>query len=163
MNRYLVLLASLIHLVPHPFGMSPVGAIAIYAGAHGRTRLAWLTPAIPLLLANAVAGFYDPVVMLFVYAGIILSAGAGRLLRKQQNAGRIALAGLLGAFVFYLVSNFSIWLVGMYPGTLSGLLECYVNGLPYLGTAIAANVIYGTLLLVGHRLFDEHESHAVRI
>ena len=162
MNRFLVLLATLVHLVPHPFGVSPVGAIAIYAGAFGRHRASWLTPVIPLFLGNAITGFYDPIVMTFVYGGFLLSTVSGKLLRRQQNAGRIALAGLIGAIVFYLVSNFPIWLVGMYPPTTAGLIQCYINGLPYLGTGIAANIIFVSILIVAHRLFEDRGTSAVR-
>lgn len=155
------MLATIVHLVPHPFGMSPVGAMAIYSGAYGLDMRAWLVPLVPLLIGNAIGGFYDPVVMLFVYAGFILSAVAGRLLRHRQNAGRIALAGLLGALIFYLVSNFSIWLVGMYPRTLAGLAQCYVNGLPYLGTGIAANVIYSGIMFFAHQQFEDRGTTSV--
>lgn len=154
MKKFLILLATVIHLVPHPFGVSPVGASAIYAGAFANRRYAWLVPLVPLLVGNIIYGFYEPVVLLFVYAGFMLSTAAGRFLINRQSALRLAAASVGGAFVFYAVSNFSIWLVGMYPQTTAGLLQCYVNGLPYLGAAIAANFGYGVLLFGAHQLIE---------
>jgi hypothetical protein len=39
MNRLILVLASTAHLVPHPFGVSAIGATALYAGAYGDKRI----------------------------------------------------------------------------------------------------------------------------
>ena len=39
MNRLILVLASIAHLVPHPFGVSSIGATALYAGAYGDKRI----------------------------------------------------------------------------------------------------------------------------
>ena len=156
MNKLLIALATAIHLIPHPFGVSPVGATAMYAGAYGKRSTSWLIPMVPLLIGHLYNGFYDLTVMAFVYAGFALSTVAGRLLVKKKSARRFSLAVVLSACIFYLVSNFSIWLVGMYPPTPAGLLQCYVNGLPYLGAGIAANAVYAALLFGLHARLHEH-------
>lgn len=154
MNKFLIMLATVIHLVPHPFGVSPVGASAIYAGAYADRRFAWMVPLIPLLVGNLVYGFYEPIVLIFVYAGFMLSSVAGRLLSNKQDVLRLGAASVCGALIFFLVSNYSIWLVGMYPQTSAGLLQCYANGLPYLGAATAANFGFGILLFGAHKIID---------
>ena len=73
MNKILFFLVSAAHLLPHPFGVSPVGAAAIYAGAYVSPKRMWLYPIIPLLIADVFGGFYDLTVMAFVYAGFALS------------------------------------------------------------------------------------------
>ena len=153
MNRTLLALVSILHLLPHPFGVSPLGGAALYAGAYGNPRIAWLVPLIPLFAGDLLIGFYDPTVMLFVYAGFAISAAIGRLvLAARRSPWRFAAAIPAAAVSFYLVSNFSIWLVGMYPPTASGLVSCYVNGLPYLGIAVLADAAYCLLLFGGHAL-----------
>lgn len=72
-NKWLVGLATVVHLLPHPFGVSPVGAVALYAGAYGGKWSSWLVPLVPLTIAALLTGFYDPVVMAFVFAGFALS------------------------------------------------------------------------------------------
>ena len=157
MKKSLIALVTVLHLVPHPFGVSPIGATALYSGAYANPRIAWLVPLIPLFFGGAIAGFYDVTVMLFVYAGFALSTIVGRLLlSKRRNLGRYSAAVATGAFVFFLVSNFAIWFVGMYPPTVAGLVSCYVNGLPYLATAVAADAVYCGLLFGLHALIDRH-------
>ena len=159
MRKSLLALATLLHLLPHPFGASPVGALALYGGAYGKRRTAMAVPLLPLLAAGVISGFYDLRVMLFVFAGFALAALVGHgLLRRQRNYRRYGAAVVGGATVFFLLSNFSIWLVGMYPPTMAGLVACYVNGLPYLGQAILADAAYSFLLFGLHAALDRHQS-----
>ena len=164
MNRMLLVLASLLHLIPHPFGVTPVGALALYSGAYGPNRFSWCVPLLPLGLAALVFGFYDPVVMLFVFAGFALSTLAGRLLlRRKRSYSRFSAAIVLGAGVFFLVSNFSIWLVGFYPPTLRGLLQCYLNGLPYLLQAMLADTAYCFVLFGLHAQLDRERQQRAAV
>ena len=158
MKLLVIVLASIAHVVPHPFSVSSVGAIALYAGAYGKPSIAWAVPLLPLLIGNAIFGFYDTTILVFVYAGFALSTLAGRwLLHRQRSYLRFAAAVTIGATIFYLVSNFAVWLVGMYPPTLAGLAECYVNGLPYLGQAALADGAFCFVLFGLHALIERRQ------
>ena len=151
MNRFVLALAAVAHLVPHPFGVSSIGATALYAGAYGNKKTSWAIPMLLLLIGNAIFGFYDFWVLAFVYAGFGLSTLAGRyLLGNERNYWRYGSAVAIGATIFFVVSNFAIWLVGMYPPTFAGLVQCYVNGLPYLGQAAVADAAYCFVLFGLH-------------
>lgn len=158
MNRFVLVLASIAHLVPHPFGVSSIGATALYAGAYGDRRISWAVPMILLLIGNAIFGFYDVRVLAFVYAGFALSTFAGRwLLSSERNYLRFGSAIAIGATIFFVVSNFAIWLVGMYPPTIAGLVQCYVNGLPYLGQAAVADAVYCFVLFGLHAWIERRQ------
>ena len=45
----------------------------------------------------------------------------------------------------------------MYPQTAAGLALCYLNGLPYLGAAIAANTVYSAVLFGLHEAIDRRQ------
>ena len=161
MNRFVIGLATLIHLLPHPFGVSSVGATALYAGANG-SRFFWATPLIPLTLAALVFGFYEPLVMIFVFAGFMLSSFAGRwFLGKRRNYARFGGAVGAGAFIFYGISNFGIWLAGFYPLTTAGLVACYVNGLPFLGQSILADAAFCFVLFGAHSVLERRQAEIV--
>ena len=164
MKKTLIALAAVLHLIPHPFSVSPVGALALYAGAFGSNRLGWLTPMLPMAVAAIVFGFYEPIIMLFVFGGFGLSTFAGRwLLRGDRNYTRFGAAVVLGAFIFYLVSNFSVWLAGMYPPTMAGLAACYIAGLPTFLQAIAADAAYCFVLFGLHALIERYEGEAIAV
>lgn len=151
MKKTVIAVATLIHLLPHPFGVSSVGALALYGGAFGDKRTSWLVPFVPLTLGLLVTGLYSPLVLAFVFAGFALSTLAGRwFLRRARSMGRFGLAVGTGALIFYAISNFAIWWVGYYPPTPAGLAQCYINGLPFLGVAALADAVYSFVLFGLH-------------
>lgn len=53
----------------------------------------------------------------------------------------------LASFLFFLVSNFGVWL-NWYPKNLQGLWQCYVLALPFYGRTLMGDLVfaYGYLL-----------------
>ncbi len=50
--------------------------------------------------------------------------------------------GVLASCFFFLYTNFGWWVLsGMYSHTLSGLIACYVNALPFFKTNLLGNLI----------------------
>lgn len=142
----LIALAAVARLLPHPWNVTPVGALGLFSGAYMRGPSAWLVPVAAVFIGDVVLGFYDPIVMLCVYLGSALSVGIGRgLLFEQRTLARLGGAVLVTAVAFYLISNFGVWLAS-YPHTVDGLLMCYFNGLPFLGRTLAGDAFYSVLL-----------------
>ena len=161
MNRWIVILAWTIHCLPHPFGVSTIGATALYAGAYGTRSTAWLIPLAPIALAALFTMEYPTVVMLCVFVGFALATVIGRYcLATRRSPARFGAAVLGAAVTFYLVSNFGVWLAGYYPLTPEGLSACYLAGLPFLGLSIVADGVYTALLFGLHALAGERASRA---
>jgi hypothetical protein len=55
--------------------------------------------------------------------------------------------------VFFVVSNFSVWLVS-YPLTIAGLIECYTLALPFYGAALVGDSLYAAILFGGYEAFS---------
>src|SRR5689334_3092221 len=113
-----VLVATISRILPHPANVAPIAALGLFAGAYSQRRASWATPLAGLLIADAFIGFYNPLVMAFVYAGFAAAGVFGRLfLRANRKPVRIGLVSLGGSAGFFLVSNFGMWAAGMYPRT----------------------------------------------
>ncbi|MEM9387320.1 MAG: hypothetical protein AAGA68_19835 [Pseudomonadota bacterium] len=107
MKHSVVFIATLIHRLPRPFAMSPVGTLALHRGAHGPKPLAWPVPLVPLTIAALIFGFYDLRGMICAFGGFALATSAGcRLLRALGLAARHGAGALLGA-------AFSLLLLGL--------------------------------------------------
>ena len=141
-----------------PYNFTPVEAMALFGGAYfANRRLAVAVPLAAMLVADAVIGFYGPM-MLVVYACIALTAVGGFALRGRVRFGNTVLAAVCGATGFYIVTNFFVWASGtLYPHTLAGLGECYVAGWPFYqngtlaGTLLWSAVLFGGFALLGRR------------
>jgi len=152
MHYVFLTLAALLRLLPHPFNITPIASIGLFAGSWCDRRIAWLMPLIPLLIGDLVTGLYNPLIMVFVYAGIALSALVGRLfLARKRSLTRFAGAISVNALIFYLLSNFPVWLV-FYPRTLAGLVECYLKAIPYLGYSLLGDSLFVALIFGTHHL-----------
>ncbi|MDR1342872.1 MAG: hypothetical protein LBK18_06420 [Prevotellaceae bacterium] len=151
----LIVLAAMSRLAPHPPNFSPVGGMALFGAAY-YSRRCWAF-AIPILamwvsdlaLNNIVyAQYFDGFV--WFYSGALFTYGAfaavvllGMLTLKKVRVGRVAAAALGASVVFFLVSNFGVWLAaGMYPHTPAGLAACYAAGIPFFQNTIAGDLVY---------------------
>jgi len=152
----LILLAAALRVAPHPWNFTPVGAMALFSGAVLKDRrLAFLFPLVALFAGDLFVGLYKLSVMLVVYASFLISVAIGLWLRGRRTVGRISLATLLGAIQFFLVTNFAAWqFLGGYPHNASGLLACYIAGVPFFWNTLAGDALYATFLFAGFALAE---------
>lgn len=152
MPYLLVFLSVVARLIPHAWNFTPIGAVGLFAGANYRPTVAWSVPITAVLISDAIVGFYNPLIMAFVYIGIAAGPVFGRIfLNRRRSSLRIGGAVTCSATTFFLVSNFGVWLAS-FPHTLAGLLECYVRGLPYYGVTLLGTAVYAAILFGGQEL-----------
>jgi hypothetical protein len=150
-----VILGLLFRIIPHPANFSPIFAIALFGGTcFADKRLALIIPIVALFLSDLLIGFYSPVVMVSVYAGLILTALLGFWLRNHKSVLAVFGAALASGILFFLLSNFGVWLnpVSGYARSAAGLVQCYVLALPFLKTTLVSNLVYSAVLFGGYEL-----------
>ena len=153
MPYFLIALTVVMRFLPHPFNLTPIGGLGLFAGAYCGPRFAWFVPLLALAIGDAMDGFYDPVVLVFVYLGFLAGPLMGRLLLAQRRTARRFLAAVFSsASLFFVLSNFGIWLAGFYPLTPTGLIECYINAIPFFVNTLLADLLYGGILFGGAKL-----------
>ena len=167
-NRHIVLAGIIfftiaLRLLPHPWGFTPIGALALFGGAHyANKKVAFLLPLSVLIFSDFFVGFH--VLIPFVYGCFLLNVCLGFWVRRNKKSHRVVLATGFNSILFYLVTNFSVWLYfDTYPQTTNGLVACYVAGLPYLlngllGDLFYSGLLFGGMVLVEHRFISIRES-----
>lgn len=154
----LVIFAVIARLMPHPWGITPIGATGLFAGTKMPLSRAWLIPFLILFIGNLITGFYDWRVLVPVYLGFMAAPVIGRLIiRNDENPAHIMGAIGVNAFVFYLISNFGNW-VAFYPHTLEGFTTNYIAGLPYMGYALIGDSFYASVLFGGQAIYRRVQS-----
>jgi hypothetical protein len=156
-----VVLAALTRLAPHPPNVTPISAIALFGGAYFRSRvLAFLLPIAAMLLSDLVLGFAVYGVMSMksqpvVYLCMLLTVGIGRLIHPGRSATNIALATLASSLMFYLITNFAVWVFGpLYPETRSGLVACYTAAIPFFSNSLIGDVFFSMVLFGGFPILE---------
>jgi len=156
----IVLVLAFSRLIPHPPNVVPIAAMALFAGAFFSNRvLAFIMPLAAMFLSDLVIGFHSTI--WYVYAGVVATVLIGRML-NQVTVFKVGAAAVIASIVFYLVTNFGAWLHhDMYTQNLSGLLQAYVAGLPFLRNSLLANLIFTYLVFFGLSNFL-HSKHSLK-
>lgn len=149
----MIVLAALSRFLPHPPNFTAIGAIALFGGALlGKSnKLMLLAPIAIMLLSDTILelttglGFHSG--MPFVYLSFVLISVIGYLsLSKKQNFTRIIGASFASSIVFYLITNFGVFIGStMYTKDLSGLLTCYLAGIPFYNQDVFGSFFFNTV------------------
>jgi hypothetical protein len=147
----LLLVGVLSRVVPHPWNATPVMAIALFGGTH---LSRWASIALPLIIvavSDLVLGWHTT--MPFTWGAFALTAMLGWWVRRRLSAGRIATAALTGSVLFFLLTNFGVWLIGgLYPLTAAGLRECYVAAVPFFRGTLVGDLVFTAVFFGAYTL-----------
>lgn len=155
----LILLAAMSRLLPHPPNFSPIGGMALFGAAYySRRSVAYLIPILAMWISDLAINnilysqYFDHFVWfysgaIFTYGAFLLIVVYGRLILKKIRIANLVAAALGASVIFFLVSNFGVWLSsGMYPHSISGLMSCYAAGIPFFRNTLLGNLFCSGLL-----------------
>jgi hypothetical protein len=150
----MIFLAAGLRLIPHPPNFEPIGAMALFAGAHlAGKRWPFAIPLLALFLSDILIGFHDQ--MPIVYGAFALMVCLGFALRNHRTAGPVTAAALGASALFFILSNFGVWAFGsLYPRTFAGLISCYVAAIPFFAYTVAGTLFYTAVLFGGFALAE---------
>lgn len=134
-------------LLPHLPNFTPVEALSLYSGAWS-PRL-WAGIGIVLLVmgvSDAILGWHG--LWPFTWGSLLLGVLLGRYVFQMNRYGHALAAALLQAVLFFLVTNFGVWMQGWYGLTLSGLAACYIAAIPFFHYQLLGAAFYTSLLWV---------------
>tara|TARA_B110000003_G_C16553440_1_gene497554 strand:- start:469 stop:966 length:498 start_codon:yes stop_codon:yes gene_type:complete len=136
---FLALAAS--RFIPHPPNFTSLIALSFYVPAILGTRF---IPAlvISFFITDLIIGFHS--IVLFSWGSVLFIGIISRYF-KNKISTRI-LGMLFGCAIFYVITNFGVWLIGGYGYTIEGLIACYVLAIPFFGNTLAASIIYSAII-----------------
>ena len=53
---------------------------------------------------------------------------------------------LIGACLFYIITNFGVWSLGSYGHTFEGLVTCYTLAIPFFAYSIISTLVFSTII-----------------
>jgi hypothetical protein len=150
----IILAAAVSRLIPHPPNFSPIAALALFGGAQfSDKRAAFLVPLAAMFLSDLILGLHALIPV--IYGSFALIVCLGFWVRRNQNIRRIGSAAVFGAILFFLVTNFGVWLFGsFYPKTCDGVTECYIVAIPFFWNTLTSDLIYTAVLFGGVRVAE---------
>lgn len=136
---FLALAAS--RFVPHPPNFTSLIALSFYIPALLGIRF---LPALIICfgLTDLVIGFHGTV--LFTWGSVIV---IGLMSHKfiKDVLSRIS-GALIGAIIFFTITNFGVWTLGFYGYSFQGLLECYTLAIPFFGYSLISTLVFSVII-----------------
>ena len=127
--------------IPHPPNFTSLIALSFYVPALLGIRY---LPAliISFLITDLFIGLHG--VTLFTW-GSVLFIG---LLSQYfiSNLKRRIGGALIGACLFYIITNFGVWSLGTYGYTLEGMILCYTLAIPFFAYSLISTFIFSTII-----------------
>ena len=138
----LIILLAASRLIPHPPNFTPIIAMGIMSGYFFRNHsVSFVVILVSMLLVDVFIGFYQH--MFFIYFSLFLITFFSFKVTKKINVKSLFIIGLGSSVLFYLISNFGVWLMGsIYSKNISGLIECYIAAIPFFRNTLLSTIIY---------------------
>ena len=148
MNIILILLFTILiavtRLAPHPPNFTPLLSISIFCGLIFKNKLSFCIPLFAMIISDLWLGFHN--VLFFVYMPLLIVFAIGYKFKSALNFKNIAILSLSSSIIFFIVSNFGVWIVG-YPKTISGFIACYVAAIPFFHNTLISTLMYSSIFL----------------
>jgi len=142
---FMTLAGVISHALPHSMGISTVGALGMLAAAYLPRAYSLIPVFLTVIIVDAANGFYSTLAMIIVYIAHLTATLSVRPILRLIRIHSIALAAIVSAVVFFLISNLAPMAMGYCQNTLEGWIACYTNALPFLLKGIFANAVFGGL------------------
>lgn len=128
---------AITRFIPHPPNFTSLIALSFYVPIFLGTRF------IPALLACFVLtdlfiGFHS--ITFFTWGSVLVIGFVAKYFSKNFKF-RI-LGTLCGAILFFIITNFGVWVQGGYGYSIEGFLNCYILAIPFFNFTILSTIIY---------------------
>ncbi len=136
---FLILLAS--RFIPHPPNFTSLIALSFY---------------VPVFLGLR---YLPSLIVSFIITDLLIGYHG----LTHWTWGSVFLIGLISQFfninkyyrifgastsvlIFFLVTNFGVWVNGSYGYSIEGLISCYILAIPFLGNNLVATLIFSSII-----------------
>jgi hypothetical protein len=134
--------------IPHPPNFTSLIALSFY---------------VPVLLG---VRFLPALLISFAITDLIIGYHAGThwtwgsvlligLISQYFNKNlRWRLSGaLLGACIFFVITNFGVWASGMYGYTYEGMINCYILAVPFFSYSLISTLLFSLVIESLYKIF----------
>tara|TARA_B100000945_G_C20305088_1_gene559964 strand:- start:393 stop:971 length:579 start_codon:yes stop_codon:yes gene_type:complete len=177
-NRLQILFATLVvsliastRLIPETNNFVPVFAMILFATVHFQNKYQAVIISLSVLWLSDLyinnwgqyADYYNEFILFsspFNYIAYLLIALVSvKIFKDTITIKKVFSSSLLIGVIFFIVSNFGVWLGGaMYPLTLEGLVTCYIAAIPFFRATLASNILFSFILFGGYYILQKEAS-----
>ncbi len=140
---------SLSRFIPHPPNFTSLLALSFYVPVIFGLRY---LPALlfSFAITDFIIGYHTGT--FFTWGSVFLIGLIANFFAK--NITTRLTGALVGALIFFVISNFGVWVSGMYGLTIIGLLTCYTLALPFFAYSIISTIIFSLIIEILYKTYQ---------
>ena len=127
--------------IPHPPNFTSLLALSFYVPVILGIRFL-PTLVISFFITDLIIGFHG--ITLFTWGSVILIGFFSKFFVSNLIT-RIS-GALIGALLFFIITNFGVWSLGSYGYSLEGLMRCYFLAIPFFSYSLISTFIFSALI-----------------
>ena len=97
---------------------------------------------ISFFITDIFIGFHP--IILFTWGSVVLIGLISKFFLSSVFS-RVS-GSLLGASIFFLITNFGVWSMGSYGYTVEGFILCYTLALPFFAYSLISTFIFAAVI-----------------
>ena len=136
---FIVLGAS--RFIPHPPNFTSLLALSFYVPALFGIRY---IPAliISFVMTDLIIGFHEAA--FFTWGSVLV---IGLMSKYFSNTILKRLFGaLFGVCIFFILTNFGVWTIGLYGYSFDGLITCYILAIPFFTYSLISTFLFSSII-----------------
>jgi len=142
---FIALAAS--RFIPHPPNFTSLLALSFYIPALlGIRYLPVLI--ISFAITDLFIGFHGTT--LFTWGSVLFIGFLSKYFIKNIIS-RIT-GALVGACIFFVITNFGVWSIGIYGYNINGLLTCYILAIPFFAYSLISTFIFSSIIETAYKI-----------
>jgi hypothetical protein len=177
----LIFIAAISRLFPILPNFQPVTALALFAGAifFADRKFGILIPVSAMIFSDILLHFFSQSLigyyvgfhesMIAVYLSLALISLYGMKFTRKNKLSSVFLGSISGALIFFIITNFSSWLLSPdinnlpYSKDFVGFIRCYTEALPFFRNTLLSSIIYSFVIFGAYKLAEKYTFSLVPI
>ena len=138
--------------VPHPPNFTSLIALSFYTPALLGVRF------MPIVLASFALtdiffGFHNT--LLFTWGSVVLIGFLAQYL--SSSFLRRIIGASISAIVFFVITNFGVWVSGLYSSDLNGLFTTYLLAIPFFTNTVISTLLFSLIIEYGLLIYQSYK------
>ena len=99
------------------------------------------------IFTDIIIGFHNT--LFFTWGSVLI---VGMLSKYIYGSFFTRLCGAcLGALIFFIITNFGVWLSGLYGYNVEGIIKCYVLAIPFFGYTLISTLLFSLIIETAYK------------
>jgi hypothetical protein len=175
----LIFIAAVSRLFPILPNFQPMTALALFAGAifFSNKKFALMIPVSAMIFSDILLHFFSQRLigyyigfhesMAAVYLSLALVSIFAIKFTRNNKLSTILAGSVFGAMIFFLITNFSSWLLSPdinnlpYSKDFNGFIRCYTEAIPFFRNTLLSSMIYSFVMFGAYNLAEKYALNLV--